>query len=155
MSEEISNLICTNRIAKSIKISYVVNPLSVTAQKVVKRLIINLPHTNKHIFNEGSDLMTGNLCYTIFRLRNIPLKFDFKQGYHSTDIHYEFTKYIAFCWEGKFYVILVLPFGLSLTPYTFTKMKQCILKQFRSLVFRGACFLHVDMITETNYKSPA
>ena len=52
-------------------------------------------------------------------------------------------------------MILVLPFGLSLAPYTFTKMKRCILKQLRSLVVRIASFLRVNMITEADYKSAA
>ena len=87
-----------------------------------------------------SDLMTGNLCYTICRPRTILLKFDFKQGYHSTDIHSEFTKYLAFCWEGEFYVILVLPFGLSLAPSTFTKMKKMYSETIKITSSQGCMF---------------
>ena len=29
--------------------------------------------------------------------------------------------YLGFCWEGKFYVFTVLPFGLASSPYVFTK----------------------------------
>ena len=53
MSEEISKLLYANRIAKTSKISYVVNPLSPPAQKDKKRFILNIPHINKHIFKEN------------------------------------------------------------------------------------------------------
>ena len=52
-------------------------------------------------------------------------------------------------------MILVLPFGLSSTPWIFTKMIRYILKQLRSLVVRIVCFLHNGMITEKDYVSAA
>ena len=52
MSVAISKLLYTNRNAKASKISYVLNPLSVPAQKVKKRLIFNQSHVNKQIFKE-------------------------------------------------------------------------------------------------------
>ena len=52
MSQAISKLMYTNRIAKTINISDVLNPLSETVQKVAKWLIINRLHANKHILKE-------------------------------------------------------------------------------------------------------
>ena len=147
MSQAISKLIYTNRIAKTSKIFDVLNPLSVTVQKVAKWLIINLPHANKHIFKEGKyNIWWLDIYVTSCRIRTIFLKFDIKQGHQSIEVHSKFTKYIAFCWERDVYVILVLPFGLSSAPYTFTKMKRCIVKQLRSLVVRIACFLRINMM---------
>ena len=70
--------------------------------------------------------MTWNLCKTSCRTRTIFLKFDSKQGHHSIKVYSKFTKYLAFCWEGEVYVILVLPFGLSSPPYVFTKMNDVL-----------------------------
>ena len=53
VSEIISELIYTNRIAKTSKIYFVVNPLSAQEQKDKKRFLLNLPHVNKHIFKKN------------------------------------------------------------------------------------------------------
>ena len=55
-------------------------------------------------------------------------KYDLKSGYHHLDIHDKFKTYLGFCWNEKYYVFSVLPFGLTSAPYVFTKTLRPLVK---------------------------
>ena len=63
-------------------------------------------------------------------------KFDMTHRYHHIDIFPEHQTYLGFSWfyEGKlrYYVFTVLPFGLSVVPYCFTKIVRALVKFRRS-----------------------
>ena len=64
-------------------------------------------------------------------------KFDMTHGYHHIDIFPEHQTYLGFSWfyEGKLryfvFTITVLPFGLSVVPYCFTKIVRALVKFWR------------------------
>ena len=62
-------------------------------------------------------------------------KFDMRHGYHQIDIFPEHQTYLGFSWfyEGKlrYFVFTVLPFGLSVAPYCFTKIVRALVKFWR------------------------
>ena len=58
-------------------------------------------------------------------------KLDLKSGYHHIDICVAQQSFLGFCWKGEFCVFTVLPFGLSSTPYIFTKCLRPMVKFWR------------------------
>ena len=63
-------------------------------------------------------------------------KFDMTHGYRHIDVFPEHQTYLGFSWfyEGKlrYFVFTVLPFGLSVVPYCFTKIVRALVKFWRS-----------------------
>ena len=61
--------------------------------------------------------------------------FDITQGYHHVDVHPDFYEYLGFHWhfegEVRYFVFVVLPFGLTSAPFVFTKIVRCLVKFWR------------------------
>lgn len=51
----------------------------------------------------------------------------------------------------KFFPFLVLPFGLSVAPFTFTKGASPLLKYFRFNLIQIACFLDDGLGTDNTF----
>lgn len=62
----------------------------------------------------------------MFRKNGYMFSFDLKSGYHHVEIFQPHQTFLGFSWdfqgETRFYVFTVLPFGLSVAPYIFTKI---------------------------------
>ena len=60
----------------------------------------------------------------MFEKGDFMFSFDLKAGYHHVDIHKEHWQYLGFAWcKGKvqkYYVFVVLLFGLATACYIFT-----------------------------------
>ena len=72
--------------------------------------------------------------------------FDFKSGYHHIEIFEEHWQYLGFAWPDddgitRFYVFVVLPFGLATAGYIFTKVCRVLVKFWRSLGIKIVLFL--------------
>ena len=72
-------------------------------------------------------------------------KFDYKSGYHLIEIfplHCRFLGF-SFFYKGRlrFFQFLVLPFGLSTSPYLFTKIQRALVKHWRGKGFRIFTYL--------------
>ena len=69
--------------------------------------------------------MIGKLLHLCFA-RMVMSSFDLKSGYHHVEIFQPHQTFLGFSWEfrgeTRFYVFTVLPFGLSVAPYIFTKI---------------------------------
>jgi hypothetical protein len=59
------------------------------------------------------------------------INFDLKNAYHSFSINVLHQRFLGFSWLGKFYKFRSLPFGLSVSPYVFTKCLKAQLKFWR------------------------
>ena len=55
---------------------------------------------------------------------------DIKSGFHHIKVYPEHTKYLGFKFAGIYYKFVVLPFGLSCSPYYFHKCLRPVLEHF-------------------------
>ena len=72
--------------------------------------------------------------------------FDLKSGYHHISIMPEHQKYLGFSWvfpNGvlKYFQFKVLPFGLALACYVFTKVMRPLIKRWRGMGIRSVLYL--------------
>ena len=113
---------------------YIKSPLSVASNNEKNRLILDLRYLNGLVLRfQYEDLRPFS---DLFRLGDWFFKFDYQSGYHHVDIYPEHWKYLAFCWgTGKskqYFVFTVLPFGLAMAPFVFTKIQKALLKHWRA-----------------------
>ena len=77
-------------------------------------------------------------------------KFDLKSGYHNIDILQEHQTFLGFSWVvnavRKFFVYTVLSFGLSSTPYIFTKVVRVLIRYWRSHALRITVYLDDGLV---------
>ena len=157
VSEAIQDFQKTNRIIEVNDLPHVVNPISVTVQNSGKnRLILNLRYINKHIYKEHIKFEDLRLVEQFLNPHEYMFKFDIKQGYHHVDIHKPHQKFLGFSCEvgGKtfYFVFTVLPFGLTSSPFIFTKVTRCLVEHWRINAIRIACFLDDGLGVGSSYK---
>ena len=67
--------------------------------------------------------------------------FDLKSGYHHIAIHTEHIGYLGFAWDfdgvTRYFVFLVMPFGLSPASYVFTKVLRPVTMKWRGAGIRS------------------
>ena len=125
----------------------IVNALSVSVQASgKKRLILDLRHFNLYVLKRKFRCENISVGIQIFSKGYYLFKFDLKSGYHHVEIFPEHRKYLAFSWDFgdgvvKYFQFTVLPFGLSSTPYLFTKLLKPILTSWRCIGIPMAIFL--------------
>ena len=72
-------------------------------------------------------------------------KFGFKCEYHHVDVFEEHQTYLSVSWKIKnmveFFVVIILPFGLSTAPFVFTKGVRPLVKYWRFNSIKIAHFL--------------
>eukprot|EP00111_Clytia_hemisphaerica_P006267 TCONS_00018130-protein len=126
-------------------IPYCVNPLSVAERNSKLRLVLDLRNVNKYIditkfkydnIKTLSDLVNpGDLMFT----------FDLKSGYHHVPINEDFHRYLGFSWEfkgiTKYFVFVVLPFGLCSACWVFTKLMRQLVKKWRGQGMKSVMYL--------------
>ena len=115
----------------------VVNPLLVTSNKGKNRLILDLRYVNLHLWKEKTKFEDWKTFQNYLSKDGHMFKFDLKSSYHHIGIYAPQT-YLGFSWvingETKYFVFTVLPFGLSTSPYIFTKVVRPPIKYWR---FKG------------------
>ena len=142
---------------------YIVSHLSVfeciASKNGTNRLILDLRYLNgflRVLRFQYEDLRT---CRDLFRLGDWFFKFDYKSGYHHVDIYPEHWKYLVFCWgTGKskqYFVFTVLPFGLAMAPFVFTKIQKALLKHWRAQGIRIFVYLDDGLGVIHHYRKPS
>lgn len=116
----------------------VINPLSVSIQKSgKKRLILDLRHVNQYLFKSKFRCEDVSIAREVLNPGDFMFSFDLKSGYHHVEIFPEHRQYLSFSWifsSGftRYFQFSVLPFGLSSTPYLFTKLLKPLVKKWRT-----------------------
>lgn len=111
-----------------------VSPLKCVPKKEAGkfRMVMNLTHLNKYVctpkfqydsFKMVADTIQSDDQFTSFDLRN---------GFYHCPLSAYASQYFGFCFQGKYYIWLVCPFGWSSSPYYFHKLLRPV-KQFLSV----------------------
>lgn len=124
------------------------------------RFILNLKNLNRFISTDHfklEDLRTAiKLVSRDCRMATL----DLKDAYHLIKIHEDSRKYLRFMWENDIYEFNVLPFGLNVAPYIFTKIMKPVVKLLRTCGFLSTIYLddllligrsHNDCIENVNF----
>ena len=103
-----------------------------------KRLILDLRHVNFFVkkskikFEDAKSFLQCLLA----RPTAWACSFDIKSGYHHIEIFVSAQEFLGFSWvfEGvtKYFKFTVLPFGLSVGPYIFSKVMRPLVRYWRS-----------------------
>ena len=141
----IRELLETGRVKEVFNPPYVVNPLSVSENAGKLRLILDLRLVNKHVFKDKIKFDDWKTMESFLDYGGFGFKFDITQGYHHIDIHPLFQCYLGFSWVEngvrRFYIFLVLPFGLTSAPFVFTKVVRVLIKFWRNQAIKICCFI--------------
>ena len=106
------------------------------------RPIINLKRLNKAYMVPPSFRMETPLdAASLLRPGDWAATVDLKDAYFHVSIHKRFRRYLRFGWRGKIYEFLVLPFGICIAPFVFTKLTKPLAAFLRSHGIRTIFYL--------------
>jgi hypothetical protein len=77
-------------------------------------------HGNKHLAN---NLFKFEGLYIIKKVDH-SVFYDLKLGYNDVGLHPLTRRFVGIDWEGVYYVYMCLPFGISTTPWVFSKVMR-------------------------------
>lgn len=119
-----------------------VSPIGCVPKKGNKwRLITDLRAINQYI--EAPKFQYEGISY----LKNIVkpddqfITWDLNSGFHHVEIHPSLQTYLGIKWRNKYYVWTVLPFGLNVSPYFFSKITRAVITYLRSVGLRVASYV--------------
>lgn len=146
VTEAVSDLLINRCIREVEGVPYVCSPLSVViSNSQKKRLVIDLRYLNQHLLEDKFKYEDLRLAMLMFEKEDFMFSFDLKAGYHHVDIYKEHWQYLGFAWENrgapKYYVFVVLPFGLATACYLFTKLLTPLIKYWRGQGLRAILYL--------------
>ena len=110
------------------------------------RLVLDLRHVNKFLQKRSFRYENLKTVEKIFEQDFHFATFDLKSGYHHIAINKDDVMFLGFAWEFngnvRYFVFLVMPFGLSTASYVFTKMLRPLVKKWRGEGVR--CAVYID-----------
>ena len=142
VDQAVSELVYSGCVQNVPFIPYVVDPLSVATNKSgKKRLILDLSVLNKFVKKHKFKFEDWKLAIQFFKEDSYLYKFDLRSGYHHFDICPQQQTYLGFSWNGKYFCFTVLVFGLSSSPYLFTKCLREMVKYWRKNAIKIVLYL--------------
>ena len=102
------------------------------------RLIIDLSVLNHFVHTQTFKLETQRKVKDAVQLNNWAFSLDLTDAYLHIPIHHRSRKYLRFTLRGRVYQFKALPFGLSTSPFLFTRLMKVIATFLR----RRAIILH-------------
>ena len=146
VTQTIEDLLRSKCIVETGEMPHCCNPLTVS-ETHKKRLVLDLRHVNKYLEQFNFRYENLNTVRNIFEKGFFFGCFDLKNGYFHISINSEYQQYLGFSWlyedgERKYYVFVVVAFGLSPASYLFTKMVRPLVKKWRGNGIR--CCVYLD-----------
>ena len=131
VSEALQELVHSGYVVEVSTPPHVVYPLSVSIQSTgKKRLILDLRHVNFHVWKEKFKFEDIRMARNYLPYDQFMFKFYLKSGYHHLDILQEHQTFLGISWVingiRKYFVFIVVPFGLSSAPYIFSKVVRVL-----------------------------
>ena len=102
------------------------------------RLIIDLSVLNHFVYTQAFKMETQRKVRNTVQLNDLAFSLDLTDAYLHIPIHHRSRKYLRFTLRGRVYQLKALPFGLSTSPFVFTRLMIVIATFLR----RRAITLH-------------
>ena len=102
------------------------------------RLIIDLSVLNHFVYTQTFKMETQRKVKDAVQLKDWAFSLDLTDTYLHIPIHHQSRKYLRFTLRGRVYQFKALPFGLSTSPFIFTRLMTVIATFLR----RRAITLH-------------
>jgi len=143
--KSIKELLKNNSIHEDDYIPHCVNPLSVAERNNKLRLVLDLRNVNKYIQVNKFKYENLKTASDLIESDDFMITFDLKSGYHHVPINANFYTYLGFSWEfdgvTKYFVFVVLPFGLCSACWVFTKLMRQLVKKWRGQGIKSIMYL--------------
>ena len=143
IQEEINDLLISGAICKvNENETHCVLPIKCVPKKNGKlRLVLDCRHVNEQIqcpkFSQEGIQTVAELIEEGDKIITI----DLKNGFHHVKVQPKYHKYLAFQWNGEFYVWQVLAFGIRSAPYFFNKILRPVVSFLRQQGIRNSVFV--------------
>jgi len=146
VSEEIQKLLDKRCVSEVEHAPHVVNPLTVAFNRNGKaRLVLDCRHINPHLFKFKCTFEDQSVARKMFTKGDFLFTFDLKSAYHHIEIFEDHRTYLGFSWflngKKRYFIFNVLPFGISVAGFIFTKTLRVVVKHWRSIGHRVVMFL--------------
>lgn len=125
----------------------------VTKSNGRNRFILNLKQLNHSIPTSHFKLEDYRTVMRLITKDCYMCTLDLKDAYFSVAIHSEDRKYLRFHWLGAYYEFKVLPFGLNIAPYVFTKIMRPVMQNLRDRGFLSVIYLDDIYLMGDTYKT--
>lgn len=96
------------------------------------RFILNLKKLKKFIPTPHFKIEDYRTALRLISKNTYMCTIDLKDAYFSISIHKDSTKYLRFKWLDRTFEFQVLPFGLNIAPYVFTKLMRPVMQYLRN-----------------------
>lgn len=109
------------------------------------RFVLNLKKLNEFVIAPHFKLEDLRTAQRLISKDNYMCKLDLKDAFFLIKVDQESRKYLRFRFNQQNYEFSCLPFGLSVSPYLFTKLMKPIMEFLRSLGYLSVIYLD-DML---------
>ena len=119
--------------------------------------MIDLRYLNQHLLQAKFKYEDLRLAMIMFEKGDFMFSFNLKACNHHLDIHEEYWQYLGFAWDDggapKYYMFVVLPFGLATACYLFTKLLRPLTKFWRGQGLRAIIYLDDGIVSVNGRKA--
>ena len=145
VSEKVKELSDNGYISHADHVPKCVSPLECVNKKGGKlRLITDLRFVNNFCNTPKFRYEDISVLPQVVKNKDKLVTIDLKDGFFHVPVHRDYRTYLGFCWDQKYYVWNVLPFGLQSSPYYFCKVIRPIVEY---LILQGVRLIaYVDDI---------
>ena len=146
VGSEIQSLLDKRCIVEVSQKPWVVNPLTVAYNRHGKpRLVLDCRHINHLLCTYKFKYEDVSVVRQLFKTGDFTFVFDLKSAYHHISLFPSHMTYCGFSWTEKgmtkYYMFCVLPFGLSVSGFIFSKVMRVVIGYWRAQGLRVAMFL--------------
>lgn len=106
--------------------------LGVESSRDTLRLIHDERPLSPYLFAPKFRYESVSTARHLLRERDLLVQFDLSKAYHHVRVWSGHWGWLGFEWRGRFYVSMVMPFGVLSAPFAFTKVTRPIARYLRS-----------------------
>ena len=105
------------------------------------RPIINLKPLNRYVRTPHFTMTTLKDVSQLIQPGDWAVCLDLRDAYFHVPVHTRHRRFLQFIWKGQTYRYTALPFGLSTSPFCFTKVTKPVVQYLRSQGVRVVFYL--------------
>lgn len=116
------------------------------------RPVLDLSQLNRFIRKKHFQMESVKSIRAMIRRGDFFASLDLKDAFLHVPMDPRFFKWLRFMWNGQLYEFTTLPFGLTLSPWVFTKVLREVVAFLRSRGVRLAIYLDDILIMGSTYE---